>query len=276
MQADATAEPTTSTTPTAGTAGAADAAQSQSPAINRIGRADLIDALRRGRADFMAKPSHAVFLCIIYPLVALIASRLTFGYEVLPILFPLCAGFALVGPVAALGLYEMSRRREQGEVPKWAHAFEIRHSPAMRPIAHLALVLAAFFVLWLAVAQILYSLTLGISPSSVGGFLDQLFTTGAGWALIVLGNGVGLLFAVAVLSISVVSFPMILDRHVDAATAVRTSMRAVRQNPGAMAGWGLIVAGSLVLGTIPAFVGLALVVPILGHATWHLYRKTVA
>lgn len=245
------------------------------PTIRSISRADLIDALRRGRADFMAKPSHAVFLCIIYPLVALIASRLTFGYEVLPLLFPLCAGFALVGPVAALGLYELSRRRENGEAPKWSHALEIRHSPAMRPIVHLALVLVGFFLLWLVVAQVLYSLTLGSNPSSVGGFLGQLFGTAEGWVLIFLGNGIGLIFAIVVLAISVVSFPMILDRHVDAATAVRTSVRTVTTNPVAMATWGLIVAGSLVAGAIPAFVGLAIVVPILGHATWHLYRKAV-
>lgn len=244
--------------------------------IRRITFADLRWALDKGRADFMAKPSHMVFLSIIYPLVALIASRLTFGYEILPLLFPLCAGFALVGPVAAIGLYEISRRRELGETPSWRDAFAVTRSPGIRAVGHVALVLAVLFVLWLLAAYLIYTVTLGGAPGSVGAFLGAVFTTGAGWALIVLGNGVGLVFAAVVLTISVVSVPMILDRHVSAAAAIRTSVQAVRTNPVPMAAWGLVVVAGLVIGATPAFVGLAITVPILGHATWHLYRRTVA
>lgn len=245
-------------------------------AIRRIGFADIRAALAKGREDFMAKPSHMVFLSIIYPLVALIASRLTFGYDILPLLFPLCAGFSLVGPVAAIGLYEISRERENGQQPSWQHAFKVVRSPGLQAVGQMALILAAIFLLWLLAAHLVYTVTIGDVPGSVGGFLNAVFTTPGGWALIVVGNAIGLLFAIVVLIISVVSVPMILDRHVSVGTAIRTSVAAVRRNPVTMAGWGLTVAVMLVIGAIPAFVGLAITVPILGHATWHLYRRTVS
>lgn len=246
------------------------------PEIRNLTFDDLRQVLAKGRDDFLAKPSHMVFLSIIYPLVALIASRLTFGYEILPLLFPLCAGFSLVGPVAAIGLYEISRRREHGETPSWYHAVNVVRAPGIKAVGGVAAVLAVLFLAWLLAAQLIYSATIGGPPGSVGAFLGALLTTGAGWTLIIVGNLVGLLFAVAVLTVSVVSVPMILDRNCTASAAIQTSVRAVRSNPMAMGAWGLIVAGLLVLGAVPAFVGLAVTVPVLGHATWHLYRRTVA
>lgn len=243
--------------------------------IRDVTFADIREALTKGRDDFLAKPSHMVFLSIIYPVVALIASRLTFGYEILPLLFPLCAGFSLVGPVAAIGLYEISRRREMGEQPSWYHAFNVVRAPGIKAVGGIAAVLAALFLAWLLAAHLIYTATIGGPPGSVGAFLGAVFTTAEGWTLIVLGNLVGLLFAIAVLTVSVVSVPMILHRNVTAGTAIQTSVRAVRGNPTTMAAWGLTVAALLVAGAIPAFVGLAITVPILGHATWHLYRRTV-
>jgi uncharacterized membrane protein len=245
-------------------------------AVNRIGMAEIKTALAKGFDDFRQKPSHLFVLYLVYPIIALILSRLVFGYEILPILFPLAAGFALVGPIAAIGLYELSRRREAGEPMEWRHAFSVLKSPAIRGIETLGLILALLFLAWLGAAMTIWNLTLGgYAPDSVGGFLATVLGTGAGWALILVGNAVGALFALLALTISVVSFPMMLDRHCDSVTAVKTSVKAVRTNPGPMLAWGAIVAGGLVLGSIPAFVGLAVVLPVLGHATWHLYRATV-
>jgi len=250
--------------------------RSPAPAIRRIAATDLRDVLAKGLADFGAYRTDVVFLCVIYPIVGLVLGRLAFGYGMLPLLFPLASGFALVGPFAAIGLYEMSRQREQGVTVTWANAFGVLRSPSFGAIVVLGLLLVVVFMAWLATAEVIYLVTLGPAPpASIAQFARDLFTTGPGWTLIVVGVGVGFLFALLVLAISVVSFPLLLDREVGVDTAVWTSVRAVAANPVPMALWGLIVAGSLVIGSLPFFVGLIVVMPVLGHATWHLYRKVV-
>ena len=246
------------------------------PVIRRIGVADLRDVLARGLDDFGAYRTDVIFLCIIYPVIGLVLARFAFQYDMLPLLFPLASGFALLGPGAAVGLYELSRRREQGVNTNWAQAFGVIRSPSFGAIVVLGLLLLAIFLLWLVAAQVIYLVTLGPEPpSSIATFVRDVFTTGAGWALIVVGVGVGFVLALLVLSISVVSFPLLLDRDVGVRIAVWTSARVVVANPGPMAAWGLIVAGGLVIGAIPLFLGLVIILPVLGHATWHLYRKVV-
>jgi uncharacterized membrane protein len=246
------------------------------PEIRRITIADLRDVLRRGLDDFAAYRTDVIFLCLIYPLAGLALAQMAFGYGMLPLLFPLASGFALIGPVAAVGLYEMSHRHEQGEVVAWSDAFGVVKKPAFGAIVTLGLMLVAIFCLWLAVANVIYSVTLGPEPpTSIGSFVRDVFGTAAGWTMIVVGCGLGFLFALLVLTVSVVSFPMLVDRDVGVHTAVETSVRAVLANPVPMAAWGLIVAVSLVVGSLPLFLGLIFVVPILGHATWHLYRRVV-
>ena len=247
------------------------------PVIRKISVMDLKDALARGLSDFWAMPSHAVFLCLIYPIIGLIIARVILGYAILPMLYPLAAGFALLGPFAAVGFYELSRRRERGEDVSWHDAFDVFHSPSRGAIAILAALLLAIFALWIAVAQAIYISTFGYQPAaSIPDFVRQVLTTTQGWTLIVLGNGIGFLFALAVLTVSIVSFPLLVDRDVGAVEAAVTSVRAVARNPITMAMWGLIVAALLLIGSIPFFFGLAVVIPVLGHATWHLYRKVVA
>ena len=251
--------------------------RSARPIVRKIGAADLKDAVARGLADFNAKPSHLLFLYLIYPVIGLFLIRLSAGYDMLPLIFPLMAGFALIGPLAAIGLYELSRRREQGLDVSWRHSFGVFRSPSIGAIVTLGVVLLAIFVAWLAAAQAIYEQIFGSeAPASIPEFARQVLTNSAGWTLIIVGSGVGFLFAVVVLAISVVSFPLLLHRDVGVVTAVQTSVGAVLANPVTMAMWGLIVAGSLVIGSLPFFVGLAVVLPVLGHSTWHLYRKVVA
>ena len=246
------------------------------PVVRKIGLADLRDALAKGADDFYAMPTHAIFLCIIYPFVGFALARLAFGYSILPLLYPLASGFALVGPIAALGLYELSRRREAGLETSATRAFDVFESSSIGAVAVLGILLLIIFVVWVAVADAIYVANFGYaSPPSVGAFLKDVLTTRPGWNLIIVGNGLGLLFAILVLTISVVSFPLLLDRDVGAAVALLTSIRAVAHNPLTMMVWGLIVAALLVVGSLPLFFGLTVVLPLLGHATWHLYRKVV-
>ena len=247
------------------------------PKVLRITTSDVIDALTRGIDDFRAMPSHAIFLCFIYPLIGFLLYRILSGYDMLPLIYPLTAGFALLGPVAAIGLYELSRRRELGLDVSVTHAVDVLHSPSIGAIARLGFVLAALFFGWLYAAEVIYTQIMGDTiPASLGGFVEQVATTSAGQQLFIVGNAVGFLFAALVLVISVVSFPMLVDRaDFGAATAVRTSIRAAIENPAPVALWGFIVALALLIGALPLFVGLAVVLPVLGHATWHLYRKLV-
>jgi uncharacterized membrane protein len=246
------------------------------PAIRRIRPADLTDALIKGWQDFSAMPSHAIFLCVIYPIIGIGLALLTFGYNILPLLFPLAAGFALIGPLAAIGLYELSRRREAKLEVSAADALDVVRSPSIGAIFALGLVLMAIFLIWVAAAQAIYVANFGYEPpTSIEQFVRDMLTTRAGWNVIILGNAVGFLLAVLVLMISVVSIPLLLDRDVGVAVAILTSIRAVLANPMTMALWGLIVAALLLIGSLPAFLGLAVVLPVLGHATWHLYRKVV-
>jgi uncharacterized membrane protein len=244
--------------------------------IRHISLADLKEALNKGADDFLAMPTHALFVGAIYPIVGLLLARLAFGYSVLPLLYPLVAGFALIGPVAALGLYELSRRREAGLDVSARHAFDVVNSSSIGAIVALGLLLLVLFALWVVTANAIYIANFGyLPPKSIGAFVDDMLTTEAGWRMIVAGNIVGFCFAVLALVISVASFPLLLDRDVGAAVALGTSIRVVLANPVTMAVWGVIVAALLVIGSLPAFLGLAVVMPILGHATWHLYRHAV-
>ncbi|MGV8997963.1 MAG: DUF2189 domain-containing protein [Parvibaculaceae bacterium] len=250
---------------------------SPAPTIRRISMHDVTDALAEGFRDFANFRSDVVFICVFYPLVGLLLSQYVFGQNMLPLLFPIAAGFALIGPFAAIGLYEMSRRHEKGLETSWIHAFDVVRSPAIGSIAAMGILLVAIFLAWLQTAWGIYDLTLGPDlPTSISTFANDVLTTAAGHTMIVLGIGIGFVFALIAMSVSVFSFPLLLDRDVGLDTAFTTSIRAVWMNIGPMALWGFIVASTLALGSIPMLIGLAIVMPTLGHATWHLYRKVIA
>lgn len=269
----------------------AGAADDTAPEVRRIGAADLKDALAKGLSDLGAYRADVLFVCLIYPIAGLVLAQLAWNADFLPLVFPLVSGFALIGPFAAVGLYEISRRREAGAEVSWADALGVVHSPAIGHMLVMGLVLLGLFLLWIGAAYEIYLLTMRpdvpislnaflvtrpvAAPITLGAFAHDVLTTPAGWSMIGIGIGVGFLFAVVALAISVVSFPLLLDRDVSVWTAIGASVRAVAANPGTMALWGLIVAAGLVLGSLPALLGLIVVMPVLGHATWHLYRKLV-
>ena len=244
--------------------------------VRKLSLSDLSAALRLGWDDFQAMPSHAIMLCVIYPVLGLVLFRLVLGYSVLPLLFPLAAGFTLIGPFAAIGLYELSRRRELGEEAAAWHAIYVLRAPSFGAMLELGIMLFVLFGVWIATADAIYIAIFGHTPAaSIPDFATRILTTPEGWLLIIVGCGVGFLFAVMALCTSVVAFPLLLDRHSTAIDAVRTSLRVTMENPLPIAAWGRIVAALLVIGSLPFFIGLAVVLPVLGHATWHLYRRAV-
>lgn len=244
--------------------------------INRIDYADLRTVLMRGIDDFRTIPTHAFFVGAIYAVLGLFIIRWSFDYSLLPLVFPIVGGFALIGPFAALGLYALSKRREQGMEARFWHMFEVLKSPNRWAILRLGLGVALAFLAWLGVAMALLRSTFGEADLSMGTFIGELFSTPHGWTLVILGNAIGALFALAILAATAIAVPMLLDRKVDVSTAVATSLRVFARNPGPMVAWGVIVGGSLFIGALPFLLGLLAVLPILGHATWHLYRKTVS
>lgn len=247
------------------------------PAIRQIGVGELRTALRRGVDDFVACRSDVVLVGVVYALAGLLLCWVLFDYRLLPLVFPAVSGFALVGPAAAVGLIEMSRRRERDGRAGWGGALGVLRSPSFGAIFLLGLGLVALFVLWMVVAHGIWAVTLGPEPpDSFGAFARDVIFTGPGWIMAVVGCAVGFLFALVALAVSLVSFPLLLDRDVGLGMAVVTSVRVAAANPGATLAWGAIVAAGLALGTLPLFLGLIVVVPVLGHATWHLYRAAVA
>jgi uncharacterized membrane protein len=246
------------------------------PVVRRIEVKAIREALEDGVSDFWAMPSHAAFLGLVYPLCGMVLAYAPSYQNAVQLLFPLASGFALVGPFVAVGLYEMSRRRELGLEISWKYAFNVLRSPSIPSIVALGSLLLTIFAAWIAASQSLYTALYGPTPPvAFVDFLQQVASTERGWLLIGVGCFIGFCFAAVTLAISVVSFPLLLDRDAGALTAVATSIKTVLKNPVPMALWGLIVAAALLIGALPFFIGLTLVVPFLAHATWHLYRKVI-
>lgn len=245
------------------------------PVVRKIHVSQLRGVLQAGWDDFWAMPTHVVFLAALYPVVGVLLYATVFAYDLPALLYPLATGFALVGPFAAIGLYELSRRRELGLDTSWRHAFDVMHSPSLGPILATGALLVFIFAVWIGAAQWIYQSTFGRTSLEILPFIQQVFSTNEGQRLFLVGNAVGFVFALAAASLSVISLPLLLDRNIGFGSAILTSLRVVAMNPVTMLAWFAIVACGLALGTVPFFMGLAVVLPVLGHATWHLYRIAI-
>ncbi len=249
------------------------------PEVKRITLSDIRTALRDGARDAGRFRSDVAALLLIYPVLGLALAYLAFQQSLIHLIFPLAAGFALIGPVAAILFYELSRQAEQadpGQQVSWPRALGHLRRTAIAPVIVLGLYLFGIFLAWMAAAYGIYHATLGPAlPESNLAFLRAVLTTPDSWAMIVIGFGVGAVFAALVLVTAAFSFPMLIDRAPGLPMAVATSLHVARKNPLTVAAWGLTVALLLALGALPFFLGLVLVLPLLGHATWHLYRRAV-
>ncbi len=246
------------------------------PVVRDIGLGDLREALAKGIADFNAMPSHVAFIVLVYPAIGALLGATMLGFDVIPLFYPMIAGFALLGPFVALGLYELSRRREMGRDTSWQHMFDVVHSPSLPSILLIGLLLLVIFSLWIATADMIYlSVFEHRGVPSVQDFTDRILKTPEGRNVIYFGNLTGFCFAVLVYALTVVSFPLLLDRNIGAPAAMATSLRVVARNPVTMAVWAFIIAAGLFIGLATLMIGLVVVLPILGHASWHLYRAAV-
>jgi uncharacterized membrane protein len=244
--------------------------------IRKIGVRDLWESLKEGNEDFNAKPSFGIFLAVIYPLFALLLTLFVVGPKLHHLVFPTLAGLTLLGPIISVGLCSVSRRRERGLDLSWRSAFDFVHTCSFAPIAALCVVMTLLYAAWLFMAQFIYVGLLGADPpASLAAFVTEITTTRRGGALIFYGVGVGAIFAFTALAISVFAFPLLLDKPTTSLTAISTSFRAVTSNFLVMLVWGVIVVAALFVGASLFLIGLAAVLPVLGHATWHLYRKVV-
>ena len=244
--------------------------------VRHINDDDLRIALRQGLDDFLDLRGDLFFAGLIYTLIGVAAVAMTTNMPLLPFFYPVVAGVGLLGPLAAVGFYELAKRREAGQEVHWFNFLDVRKRPTLDDMGVVAALLLVIFFAWLLAAGALYALLFGwTTPQSVPDFLAMVFTTPRGWALIGIGAAIGAAFGWVVLALSVVSLPMLVDRNVTASEAVSASWLAAHANKGEMVRWGIIVTGLLVLGSIPLFVGLAFVLPWLGYSTWHLYTRLV-
>lgn len=247
------------------------------PEIRRLSVGDLRTVLARGQADRRAIRTDALMLAAIYPLAGLCFAGIWATQTFLPFVFPICAGFALIGPAISLWFIAWSRAREHNGEATAENAAEAFAAPRRRKaVERMAALSTLWFLLWIGVAALLYHLTLGTSTAALhAGFLARVFTTGAGWAMLIIGFGLGAGFAGVALAFTCIAFPLLLDRDMTVRAAMATSLEATRRNPAVILGWGAVVVALLLAGVIPALFALAFVIPVLGHATWHLYRMLV-
>jgi uncharacterized membrane protein len=246
------------------------------PAINRVTAEDIRASLRAGFDDFLAYPVMSGFFGLFYAVFGIFLVWSLVGLGAIWLVIPAAVGFPLVAPFAAAGLYDMSRRRQAGESFGWSQILTVMAQQRQREMGWMAFV--TLFVFWVWSYQVRLWLAIILQDSSfsdVGGFLQIVFLTPEGWTFLAVGTCAGAALSAVLFSLTVVAMPMLLDRETDFVTAMITSVRVVTENPVVMLGWAAIISVTMVLSLVPAFLGLIFTLPILGHTTWHLYRRAV-
>lgn len=246
------------------------------PQVNRITANDVIDALAAGLMDFRKAPVYGLAIGALFAagglFVILSAAALNMSY----LAYPAAAGFVLIGPFAAVGLYEVSRRLASGEELSWSAIFGAMWAQKGRELSWMAFVVLFIQIMWMYQVRLLLALFLGFkSFASFDEFLTQVISTPEGLMFLAVGHIVGAILSLLLFSLTVVSFPLLLEEDRDFITAMITSVRAVVTSPVPMIGWAFVVTALLIVSMVPAFLGLIVVLPVLGHTTWHLYKKCV-
>lgn len=245
------------------------------PEIQDVSLNDLLEALGAGMRDFQSAPLYGLFFGGFYAVGGWFMMFLLGYLDIHFYVYPLATGFALIAPFVAAGLYEVSRRLERGEPLSWANVLGSVRQTGGKDLVYMVLVMTFSYIIWVDIAAALYVMFFGLSPLGFVELLNAILTTPTGFVFFMVGNLVGLFLGLVVFSVSVVSFPLLYDRSIDFVSAMITSVKVVRANPKAMLVWCFMIVAALAISILSAFVGLLVLLPIFGHASWHLYRRAL-
>ncbi|QGX98062.1 DUF2189 domain-containing protein [Roseovarius faecimaris] len=246
------------------------------PDVNKVTKDDITASLRAGMADFAARPVMSGFFGLFYAVFGLLFVWSLVGLGKIWMVIPAVVGFPLVAPFAAAGLYEMSRRLQKGDSFGWSEILTVMANQRQREMGWMAFVTLFIFWVWMYQIRLWLAIILqNASFSDFDGFLQIVFFTPEGWTFLAIGTCAGAVLSAVLFTVTVVAMPMLLDRDTDFVSAMLTSIRVVRESPVVMLTWAAIISVTLLLSMLPAFLGLIFTLPILGHATWHLYRRAV-
>lgn len=244
------------------------------PSIRVIGFSDIGDALKAGIHDFVRAPLYGLFFGLIFAAGGIAIYLFLTAFGQLWMILPIMIGFPLIGPFIAAGLYEVSRRLADDLPLSWRAVLVTVFRQHERQTGWMAFVILFVFWVWVYQIRLLVALFIGFNtPSTLSGFVEVVLTTPAGLWFLAVGTLVGAVLALFLFAATVVSMPLLLDTELDFVTAIITSFKAVTRNPVPMLSWGVIVTVLSFLAMAPAFLGLLIVLPVLGHATWHLYKR---
>ncbi|WP_109312222.1 DUF2189 domain-containing protein [Ruegeria sp. AU67] len=250
--------------------------QAAMPQINRVTTSDITASLKAGFSDFLARPFMSGFFGLFYAVFGILMVWSLVWLGKIWMIIPAIVGFPLVAPFAAAGLYEMSRRLQNGERFGWSEILTVMANQRKREMGWMAFVTLFIFWVWIYQIRLWLAITLqNASFSDFEGFLNIVFFTPQGWTFLAIGTCVGAFLSAVLFSVTIVSMPMLLDRETNFVSAMLTSLRVVAESPGVMLTWAAIISVTMLLSLVPAFLGLIFTLPILGHTTWHLYQRAV-
>ncbi len=245
------------------------------PEVAKLSTSDLLAVLAAGWRDFRAAPQYGLAVAGTYVLGGWLILALLFVFELYYLAYPVAMGFALIAPFASVGFYSASDLMERGQPLSWGAVTAAIRNSVNRDLRWMALITGFTFFMWVDYAAILFLSMMGFENLSWD-IIDEIFTTPQGWTFLVVGNLTGAVIAAIIFSISVVTYPMLFDRDVDFVTAITTSVRLVMKNPLTMLIWCAFIGVVTALALVPGFLGLLITLPLIGHASWHLYRSAVA